>query len=158
MAYYVNRLEQRGTTTAGGTAAASYLVVFGLDRCGPADRFWTYYNNFRNQLKAAIITFSVTDRMDNQYVYGVEWCGFCLICTMLWGSCTNPWGMEFGLRPAQQHTSPKHSNDDEMQGRNSFQQPYINLVRSCLLIRFFSFILQQFLLVHRTPLDLDSQP
>ena len=65
--------------------------------------------------------------------------------------------MEFGLRPAQQHTSPKRSNDDEMQGRNSFQQPYINLVRSCLLIRFFSFILQQFLLVHRTPLDLDNR-
>ena len=81
LAYYINRLEQRGTTTAGGTAAAFYLVVFGLDRCGPADRFWTFHNNFRNQLKAAITTFSVTDRMDNQYVYGVEWCGFCFICT-----------------------------------------------------------------------------
>ena len=41
LAYYVNRLEQRGTTTARGTAAASYLVVFGLDRSGPATRFWT---------------------------------------------------------------------------------------------------------------------
>ena len=40
---------------------------------------------------------------------------------LLWGSCTNPWGMEFGLRPAQQHTSPKHSNDDKKQGENSFQ-------------------------------------
>ena len=40
---------------------------------------------------------------------------------LLWGSRTNPWGMEFGLRPAQQHTSPKHSNDDKKQGENSFQ-------------------------------------
>ena len=40
---------------------------------------------------------------------------------VLWGSCMNPWGMEFGLRPAQQHTSPKHSNDDKKQGENSFQ-------------------------------------
>ena len=40
---------------------------------------------------------------------------------VLWGSHTNPWGMEFGLRPAQQHTSPKHSNNDKKQGENSFQ-------------------------------------
>lgn len=40
-AYYINCLEQWGTITAGGTAAASYLVVFGLDRCGPANRFWS---------------------------------------------------------------------------------------------------------------------
>lgn len=47
---------------------------------------------------------------------------------MLWGSHMNPRRMEFGLWPAQQHMSPKHSNDDKMQGGNSFQQPYINLV------------------------------
>ena len=40
-AYYINCLEQWGTITAGGTAAASYLVVFGLDRCGPANRLWS---------------------------------------------------------------------------------------------------------------------
>lgn len=34
-------LEQRSTTTTGGTAAASYSMVFGLDRSGPANRFWT---------------------------------------------------------------------------------------------------------------------
>ena len=70
---------------------------------------------------------------------------------MLWGSRTNPWRMEFGLRPAQQHTSPIHSNNDKMQGGNSFRQSYINPVRLCLLI--LSFPLQRFLLVFRTPLD-----
>ena len=65
--------------------------------------------------------------------------------------------MEFGLRPAQQHTSPKHSNNTEIQGGNSFQQSYINLIQSYLFILFFSFLLQQFSLVHRTPLDLDNQ-
>ena len=40
---------------------------------------------------------------------------------LLWGSCTNPWEMEFGLRPAQQHASPKHSNNDKKQGGNLFQ-------------------------------------
>ena len=57
---------------------------------------------------------------------------------MLWGSHTNPCRMEFGLRPAQLHASPKHSNNDEMQGESSFQPSYINLVQSCLLILFFS--------------------
>ena len=39
LAYYINFLKKWDTITAGGTAAASYLVVFGLDCCGPANRF-----------------------------------------------------------------------------------------------------------------------